>query len=1410
MHRRQALALLVAAAAVAGTATAGGISGTVVAAEDGSPLRCDVEVLTTAGDWVASGLCDVHGAYQVDGLTSGSYVVRAAVPDEPDRVALYWDHAVFWDQATPVQVEDDGITPGIDLRLSLGGRVAGTVRQGRTGDTLAGIGLAVHTAPGWRWSRYVTSGDDGSYSAAGIPPGTYLVQAFDETGPHVKQYWDHAHTEADATPLTLVATELIDAVDFDLLLEASVAGRVVVTGTNAPVADAFVEANDLSGRFRQFARTDDTGSFRIGRLHPSTYRVRAEAEGFSTAFALDDGGRPAELELAEAEAATDLLILLARGGAISGTVTRAADGSPAASVHVFAWHTEAQTGIGADSDENGAYRIDGLPAGPYQVVADPPDDVNLVPLRYPHEVIVVVGEEVAGIDLALEAGGHITGRVTASADGRPVEGAQIAATDVHGWLTRSTASDGTGAFRLAGLATADYLVTAHHPDFAVQTYDRSLLPEGGSPVHAVAGETTTGVAFELDQAGKITGTVRAAATGEPVPEVLVTAALYDGVLVPGAWTLSAGDGAFVLDSVPAGTAYVLAADDKGRYAWQWYVDAPTFAGAVPLAVAVGATVPDVDLWLAPPGEVSVTPRELSFTGTPYQDDVAAQTLTVRNAGPGAAALDVWSEADWLCVDADLRETVIPAGRQLDVAVSVLPSGLAPGAYATTLHAVDLRTGIDHAVAVTLRLDEAPPQVEIAPRTLWFDAEQGLGPPPARVVSLTNLGSDDTGFTVTSAAPWLAITPAQGTVRRGDAAAALSVELAPEGLESGPHTGTLTVSSNAGDTDVVVHLELAPAAGGDPRIVAPDHVSLLVPPDPPGSTSTTTVEIGNGGTGTLHWNARTTAPWLSIEPARGSLDQGSPAAALTLTAHVDRLPPGVHSAVVTVASSREEHPIELTVQVGSVVALESLAASSEGRLVIPVLAHADGQHGSRFVSDLWLSRRPATGNDEVTLAFVPEGEDGTRLAVLTRLELGPGHTVALLDLVEDWLGQGHTKGSLIIITGRIDEYQVTSRTYNETSKQGASPTFGQVIPGLSSHDAVGRLEGALFVPGLARSSAFRSNLLITEVSGQPATAMVELADADGHLLGATEVDLLPFATTQLNDVFAAVGHAGDADTALAAVEVVSGAGRIVVLGSVVDNTTNDPTTVPGSAKSRDASLVVPVVARGDGLAGTRWTSDVAVANADTRQRRLTVHYRDRDGVLRGSRETDLEGGRSLRLADVVGSFGLSSSRGSLHLETSPPGGLVVASRTYNSGSGGTFGQGIDAVERDRAIAAGGDTLRLIALHNTARYRTNLGITELQGEGARVAVTVSDAAGTEVLGYRELQVPAWGQLQINVFAAIGRSDVHYAATATLQVLSGGGAITAYASMVDSATGDATTLPPPHRVAPGAFTVPPIGGP
>ncbi len=112
------------------------------------------------------------------------------------------------------------------------------------------------------------------------------------------------------------------------------------------------------------------------------------------------------------------------------------------------------------TDVDGNYRITNVPPGSYDVIAASP---TYVPTEYRKSLIVNKNETVENIDITLERGGVITGKVT-DADGRPVieESVYVSATKTARPLPyfRNVRTDDRGIYRAYGVPAGSYTVSA--------------------------------------------------------------------------------------------------------------------------------------------------------------------------------------------------------------------------------------------------------------------------------------------------------------------------------------------------------------------------------------------------------------------------------------------------------------------------------------------------------------------------------------------------------------------------------------------------------------------------------------------------------------------------------------------------------------------------------------------------------------------------------------------------------------------------------------------------------------------------------------------------------------------------------------------------------------------------------------
>ena len=222
--------------------------------------------------------------------------------------------------------------------------------------------------------------------------------------------------------------------------------------------------------------------------------------------------------------------------------------------------------------------------------------------------------------------------------------------------------------------------------------------------------------------------------------------------------------------------------------------------------------------------------------------------------------------------------------------------------------------------------------------------------------------------------------------------------------------------------------------------------------------------------------------------------------------------------------------------------------------VPVISRGDGLNGSVWRSDLGLLGSDPAGA-AVELRFHGSGSSASRVVTVA-----PDAMVNLTDVVE-WLDPDFSgSGALEICSD--GELVVDSRTYNVLAADHdcfPGGTFGQHLSGAPGESGLTALEvGRL---GHLRETAdFRTNIGFVNTGTAVATVVVDLVDATGAELESFTMEIQPGQWHQENRPFYLRAGRQDLDAASARVWVVVGDG-IFAYASVIDNLTNDATTVP---------------------------------------------------------------------------------------------------------------------------------------------------------------------------------------------------------------------------------------------------------
>jgi hypothetical protein len=246
----------------------------------------------------------------------------------------------------------------------------------------------------------------------------------------------------------------------------------------------------------------------------------------------------------------------------------------------------------------------------------------------------------------------------------------------------------------------------------------------------------------------------------------------------------------------------------------------------------------------------------------------------------------------------------------------------------------------------------------------------------------------------------------------------------------------------------------------------------------------------------------------------------------------------------------------------------------------------------------------------------------------------------------------------------------------------------------------------------------------------------------------------------------------------------------------------------------SSLVIPAVAHIDGATAS-FASDLRVGNVTSKTTDYEVTFTPwGNGDQSQSTDFPVAAGTTVLLDDVVrhmfgfGSLPSDGQAGTLsvrRLDTNTdPRATVTWTHMYSGDALSRVGQFIPSTSLDR-FAGAGQTLSLQQVAQSNASRTNLGLIEATGNPVTLLATAFASNGTK-LGEFPINVSASEHTQLNsILSSNGITTPD--ARLQLQVLSGIGKISAYASVVDNGTTDASLIPAvdPNRVTSNHYVVP-----
>jgi uncharacterized protein (TIGR03437 family) len=306
--------------------------------------------------------------------------------------------------------------------------------------------------------------------------------------------------------------------------------------------------------------------------------------------------------------------------------------------------------------------------------------------------------------------------------------------------------------------------------------------------------------------------------------------------------------------------------------------------------------------LATTPSFKAAPTTLTFSAPAGGAVTTPQTIVLSSAVTGLA-FSVSASDPWL--NASLTGGNMPGS--VDIAVD--PSQLSPGTVNGTITITAPQAAVPlQQISVTANISGSQaPAISAGSAGVNFAFVQGAAP-GSSTLTITNQGGGSIDFTVaastSSGDSWLQISPPSGTVTPA-VSASLTVTATPGTLAAGAYSGTITVTSAAGDVlQIPVNMAISPARS---KILLSQEGLTFIAVSQGGSPLPQSIGILNVGSGVMSWTAQATtlsgSGWLSLSSTSGTVNQPYlDVSFANVTVNAQALAPGVYHGQIQVSAS----------------------------------------------------------------------------------------------------------------------------------------------------------------------------------------------------------------------------------------------------------------------------------------------------------------------------------------------------------------------------------------------------------------------------------------------------------------------------------------------------------------------------
>lgn len=475
-HRVLGLLLAVAGWAADNPPGSAGLSGSVVNALTGEPLKkAQVTLDDAASERTYAAATDDAGAFTLASLEPGAY-------------ELIVQKRGFVQDGKVVTLKAGQTPSGENIRLVPQGVVTGRIAD-RAGDPVAGVTIqAIQASSAGGVLRYsiagsATTNDLGEYRIFGLNPGRYyLGGAYRAAGGYAAVYFPDAREATRAVPIQVLAGGEVQGINLTIGDLQSLRVRGAIQGPpGLPVQGLMIVAAPCdAGPLNRATTTvrEADGTFELRDLIPGCYVLAADSFSGGRRFSARQPLTVAEKNL------EDLHLTLRPPTQLTGRVRSEGTADfPFREVIVTLDSRFSKVTAGGAAAQDGSLSLNNVVPEIYELNVVVPEGYYLKSARLGAIDVMQSGLDLThgiaeALDLEIGGDGGLMEGIVTGKDDQPIEGARVALVADHPagrWPRPKVAvTDAQGTFRMRGIAPGDYKV------YASQKLDVSTLEDAAS------------------------------------------------------------------------------------------------------------------------------------------------------------------------------------------------------------------------------------------------------------------------------------------------------------------------------------------------------------------------------------------------------------------------------------------------------------------------------------------------------------------------------------------------------------------------------------------------------------------------------------------------------------------------------------------------------------------------------------------------------------------------------------------------------------------------------------------------------------------------------------------------------------------------------------------------------------------